>query len=307
MRRVVSLLPAATEMLYLLGVSPVAVSHECDFPSAAQALPRATTSRVDSAKSSGDIDADVKALLDKGEPLYLLNRELIERLAPEVIVTQAQCDVCAVRHADVVDLVASSPHLLRQTQVIALNPSSLGDCLADLLCLGQSVDRQARAEMVVAGLQSRIAAVVDKTRSLALIDKPRTVVIEWIDPLMTAGNWTPELIELAGGMVCLATPQAHSAYVAWQDIVAAQPQVLLIAPCGFDLERSLREAKLLRRLPGWDQLPAVANGRAWVIDGNQYLNRPGPRLVETLEIAAHLVQPQHFPPPDLKQAFKRVL
>lgn len=303
--RVVSLLPSATEVLFALGIAPLAVSHECDFPPVAAALPRATFARLNSRDSSAAIDQQVKTLLESGEPVYGLDGPLIAELRPQVIVTQAQCDVCAVRHADVLDLVASRPEL-SETRVVSLNPSSLGEMLQDVAGIGKAVERESRARELVASLQDRIDAVAAKTQSLAPEARPRTVVIEWTSPLMTAGNWTPELVALAGGQNYLSVAGQHSGYVSWDAILAAAPEVLVIAPCGFDLERSRSEAADLRRQAGWRELPAVKTGRVFALDGNQYLNRSGPRLVDTLEILAHLLQPQLFQPPPLVEAFRTV-
>jgi iron complex transport system substrate-binding protein len=292
-------------MLAALGVAPLAVSHECDFPPLARSLPRATFSRIESQRSASEIDGQVKGLLEAGEPLYGLHAQLVAKLRPDVIVTQAQCDVCAVRHADVLDLVASCPEL-SATCVVSLNPQSLGEVLQDIARIGVAVEREARARRVVAALRTRIDSVKAKTQPLAAEARPRTVVIEWTSPLMAAGNWTPELVALAGGQNCLSVAGHHSQYVTWEAILAATPEVLLIAPCGFALERSLAEAAVLLRQPGWADLPAARSDRVFVIDGNQYLNRSGPRLVDTLEILAHLLQPRLFPPPALAEAFRKV-
>jgi iron complex transport system substrate-binding protein len=292
-------------MLFALGITPLAVSHECDFPPLARSLPRATFSRITSLAASSAIDDQVRSLLESGQPLYGLDATLIAELRPRVIITQAQCDVCAVRFADVLDLVAAYPEL-SATQVISLNPLSLRETLQDLVRIGAALNRAGRARDVVASYQVRIDAVAAKTQPLPAEARPRTVVIEWTSPLMTAGNWTPELVTLAGGQICLSEAGEHSSYVTWEAIVAAAPEVLVIAPCGFDLERSLAEAEALRLQAGWLDLPAVQAGRLFAIDGNQYLNRSGPRLVDTLEILAHLLQPQLFAAPALANAFKIV-
>lgn len=302
---VVSLLPSATEMLGALGVSPLAVSHECDFPAAVRSLPRATFSHVDSQAPSAAIDDQVRARLASSQPLYGIKQDLIVELRPEVIVTQAQCDVCAVRHSDVLELVACQPDLVK-TKVVALNPSSLAEVLRDMLHIGVAVGKELKAQQVVHALQSRIDLIASRLQSLPTVARPRTSVIEWTSPLMTAGNWTPELVALAGGQNCLSEAGKYSGCVTWDAIADAAPEVLIIAPCGYDLARSLHEAEAVRLQAGWADLPAVRNGRVFAIDGNQYLNRSGPRLVETVEILAHLLQPQLFPPPRLADAFRRV-
>jgi iron complex transport system substrate-binding protein len=297
--RIVSLISSATEILFALGLSEqvLAVSHECDYPPAAQKLRRATRSRIDSARESGAIDAEVKSLTAAGSALYDLDAALLRELAPDLIVTQAQCDVCAVRYADVMDLVGSEP-ALAATRVLALNPQSLDEALADVLRVGRACDAMPAARAYVAGLVERVGRIA----TAKYVQRPRTVCIEWTDPLMTAGNWTPQLVELAGGTCGLATAGAHSQYVPWEEIVEFDPEVLVVSPCGFNLARSLAEAKALTQLPGWNGLSAVRAGRAFVVDGNAYLNRSGPRLVDSLEILAHLIQPAIFPQPSGESA-----
>ena len=301
--RIASLISSGTEMLFALGLGDrvVAVSHECDYPPEARARPKATHSHIDSSQSSQLIDEQVARLSREGASLYGLNIELLCELRPDLIVTQAQCDVCAVRYADVIDLVHSQP-ALRTTRVVALNPQSLGDVLADITRLGQATGTEDAASNLVRSLDRRIAAVRDRCASLRGL--PKVVCIEWVEPLMAAGNWTPELIALAGGQSGLAKAGQHSEYCTWDSIVAYDPDVLLIAPCGFDLARSHVEAQRLLRMPGWSNLRAVRGGRAYVLDGNAYLNRSGPRLVESLEILAHLFHPQSFPPPPLVDAWR---
>ncbi len=303
--RIVSLLSSGTEILFALGLGEqvVAVSHECDCPLAAQVLPRATRSWIDSSLTSDQIDQQVKHRLAAGQPLYDLDADLICRLAPNLIVTQAQCDVCAVRHADVVDLVQARPEL-RATHVVALNPQSLSDVLQDVQQIGNAAGAAPAAQRLVVALERRIDRIAARTANLLPADRPRVACIEWVQPLMAAGNWTPALIDLAGGRSGLAVAGQHSGYVTCADLQAFDPQVLLVAPCGFDLARSLQEAALLPQLSGFAELSAVKGNRVYVIDGNAYLNRSGPRLVESLEILAHLIQPQLFGPPPLTNAWQ---
>lgn len=292
--RIVSLISSGTEILFALGLGEqvLAVSHECDYPLAARQLPKATRSLVDSSQKSGQIDEQVKSLSSAGAALYGLDDELIVHLRPDVIVTQAQCDVCAVRYADVLDLVSSAP-ALAATQVVALNPQSLDEALADVLRVGKACGAQTAAKAFVGSLVARVGRIALAAKTV----RPRVVCIEWTDPIMTAGNWTPQLVELAGGNAGLATAGQHSGYVSWEAIALYDPEVLIVAPCGFDLARSQVEAQSLRSLPGFERLTAVQSARAFVVDGNAYLNRSGPRLVDSLEILAHLIQPNLFPPP----------
>jgi iron complex transport system substrate-binding protein len=266
-RRIVSLLSSATEILFALGVGEqvVGIGHECDWPPEATSRPRVTRSWIDSRLPSDEIDRAVHARLAAGEPLYEVDAERLLELSPDVIVTQAQCDVCAVRYEDVVSLVQRTPALAK-TQIVALQPSTLAEIFDDIQRVGTAVGAE------------RAAAA-----------------FEWVDPLMLAANWTPALIELAGGESGLTVANQHSTYAGWQATVEYDPEVILIAPCGFDLPRAEQEARRLLDLPGWRSLAAVREGRVYLIDGNAYLNRSGPRIVDSLEIVAHLLHPSVCP------------
>ena len=293
--RIVSLLSSATEMLFALGLGEqvLAVSHECDWPPPATRLPRATRSRIDSAQSSAAIDEQVKHLLARGEALYEIDEPLLRQLAPDLIVTQAQCDVCAIRLADVLRLQSDAPEL-EHARVLTLNPNSLADVLQDIESIGTATQREAAAAELIAGYRQRIAAIAERTARLTAAQRPRVLCIEWIEPFMPAGNWTPELIAMAGGVSGLAIAGEHSHYHTWDEVAAFDPQLILIAPCGFDLARTLVEAERLRQLPIWPQLTAVQQGNVFAIDGNALLNRSGPRLVDSLELLAQLIQPALF-------------
>ena len=286
-------------MLFALGLGDrvVAVSHECDWPPEVTNLPRATFSLIAASATSGEIDNQVRELSTAGSALYGLDVDLIGRLQPELIVTQKQCDVCAVRYADVVSAVQSDPRL-KDTKVFALNPLSLADVFADLKNLGAATGAESAAERCVAELEARIDAIRSKTAGLADEARPRVACVEWTEPLMLAANWVPELIELAGGKNGLSTGGQHSVYHDWADIWAYDPEVIVISPCGFDLPRSRLEARHPPQLPGWQECSAARNGRVFIIDGNAYLNRSGPRLVESTEILAHLFHPELFAAPN---------
>jgi iron complex transport system substrate-binding protein len=295
--RIVSLLSSATEILFAIGAGDDvhAISHECDFTPEATTRPRATRSCIDSSRPSQEIDDQVKRLLAAGEPLYEIDRELILDLKPDLIVTQAQCDVCAVRYQDVIDFVLAEP-LLARTQVLALNPQSVSQILDDVLRLGKQTDRTAAAVRFHDQLLARythITAVASRQLPQSRL-RPRVVVIEWTEPLMSAANWTPELVQAAGGEPLLSTAGQHSPYIGWSQVVDSKPDVLIVAPCGFDLQRSQLEARRLAELPGYQELPAVVHRRAFAIDGNAYLNRSGPRIIDSLEILAHLIRPELF-------------
>ncbi len=285
-------------MLYALGLgdSVVAISHECDYPPEARDKPRATRTTIAADASSGQIDQQVRELLKQGRPLYELDRTPLAELEPDLIVTQAQCDVCAVRYADVVDAVRETPALQR-ARVLALNPQSLDDVLADIVRLGDAVAQPDAAREYVGRLQARVEAIRVRTRALPLHERPRVACIEWIEPLMIAGNWMPQIIDLAGGRQSLAAASEHSSYVPWEAVRQFDPQVIVVAPCGFDLPRTLLECSPLAQLTGWAEIAAVRQGRVFAADGNAYFNRSGPRLVDTLELLAHLIHPGWFPLP----------
>ena len=280
-------------MLFGLGLeeSIVGVSHECDFPVAANRLPRATFTNIVADAPGGMIDQQVKELVAAGKPLYEIDLDLLVDLQPDLIVTQAQCDVCAVRYDDVVAAVASEPRL-NQAQLVALNPQSLGDVLEDIRRLGIATDRTAAASEYVTALETRIERIRTRTGKLAESQRPLTACIEWIEPMMIAGNWTPELIELAGGRQSWAVAGRHSSYTAWEDVRSADPEVIVVMPCGFDRERTVREAASLLELPGWGELRAVRSGHVFAVDGNALFNRSGPRLVDSLELLAGLIHPE---------------
>ena len=284
-------------MLFALGLGEdvVAVSHECDFPAEATSRPRVTTSNVDSALASNEIDGQVKELSAAGGALYDFDQAALIELRPDVIVTQSQCDVCAVRYQDVVDFVQAES-ALAGTRIIPLNPQSLGDVFADVRQVGEALGFADRARQYLAELQERVAAVRNRTVQLPIEDRPRVACIEWIEPLMLAANWTPELIENAGGSCPLTRAGQHSTYSAWKDVVQFDPQVIVVAPCGFDLARTLHEDGSIPEWNSYGALSATQHGRVFALDGNAYLNRSGPRLVDSIEILAHLFHPDLFSP-----------
>lgn len=299
-QRIASLLASSTEMLYALGLGDrvVAVSHECDFPAEATTKPRVTTTNVAATASSNEIDQQVQTMLQSGAALYEVDVERLAALRPDMIVTQAQCDVCAVRYEDVVRAVETHP-ALQGTKIVSLNPMTLDDIFADIMRVGEAAGVIPEASQYVAGLQARVEAIRHKTASLAPEQRPRTAFIEWIEPLMLAANWTPELVAIAGGHNLLTKSGVHSTWIDWPAVAALDPEVIVVGPCGFDLARSLEEAVVLPALPGWADTTAVRSGRVYVVDGNAYFNRSGPRMVESLEILAHLLHPALFGPPTL--------
>jgi len=296
--KIASLLSSGTEMLCALGLesSLVAISHECDFPPSVADRPRITRSRITAIASSQEIDEQVRGLMASGAALYEIDAERLAACQPDLIVTQSQCDVCAVRYADVLAVVASQPSLA-QTRVLALNPQSLGDVVGDLERLGHATGAVAPARRLQTEWQARIAAVEQATADLDAAARPRVAVVEWLEPLMLSGNWVPEIVALAGGRHELTPAGRHSPYVEWKELVDYDPQAIVVVPCGFDLARTLSCWKVLKALPGWQALSAVRAGRVHAVDGNAYFNRPGVRLVDSLEILAHLLHPDRVAEP----------
>lgn len=290
MARIVSLLPSATEIVYALGagVDLVGRSHECDFPPEAQHLPVLTSPRFLPAASSGEIDRQVRelALQARAEDalgVYEIEMDLLEALAPTHIVTQTQCEVCAVSLRDVERAVELLTGL--ETKLIPLAPNSLNDIWDDIRRTADALGIEERGRSLVATLQRRI----DNVRRASGF--PSVAVVEWADPLMTAGHWTMELIELAGGEPVIGAAQGPSLHFEMSDLAAADPDIIIIAPCGYDLERTREDTSLLNAREDWRALRAVQRGRVALIDGNQYVNRPGPRVVETLEVIAEIINP----------------
>lgn len=292
--RIASLLASATEIVYGLGLGEylVGVSHECDYPPEATTKPRLTGSRINASASSGQIDREVRERTTAGEALYEIDVATLASLAPDLIITQAQCDVCAVRYADVLDAVASEP-ALRRTQVIALNPQTFDDVLADIGRVAAAANCPEQGAAYIAELSARVEKVAALGRVVPPEQRPRVACIEWTDPLMLAGNWMPQMVEMAGGVNLLTKAGEHSPVCRWDDLRAADPEVIVVCPCGFDLERSRQELSTLEALPGWSQLSAVKQGRVYPADGNAYFNRSGPRMVDSLELLASFIHPGH--------------
>lgn len=294
--RIASLLSSATEMVCGLGLesSLVAISHECDYPPSILDRPRVTRSLIDSALPSQAIDEAVRQRLRQGLPLYEIDEAALAELQPDLLLTQSQCDVCAIRLEDVHKFIASQPGL-KNTKVIALAPQSLSEVLADIQTIGDAGGRTVEVGDYIAKLRERIERVQGRWASQANGQRPKVVCIEWTEPLMVAGNWTPELIRLAGGEPGLAEAGKHSPYVAWEAVEAFDPDVLLIAPCGFGLERSWQEMEQLLAAGKLSKLRAVQSQRAFVLDGNALFNRSGPRLVDTVEVIASLLHSHELP------------
>lgn len=292
--RIVSLLPSATEIVYALGLGDalVGVTHECDYPIAARAKPVVTRSLFDhSDATSEEIDDAVRGQLRDGLSLYALDRDMLAELRPDIILTQALCDVCAVSFDAVCEVTAQFEGVA--PKVLSLEPTSLDDILATMMVVGRATGAEQRAQQLQAELRARIAQV--RERAAAIPVRPRVACLEWVDPPYGPGHWLPEMIALAGGTPGLGEAGADSRRITWGDVIAFAPEVIVVTPCGFDLERTAAEA--LRVLPhrtGWEALPAVRNGHVYVVDGNTYYSRPGPRIVDSLELLAELIHPVQF-------------
>jgi iron complex transport system substrate-binding protein len=280
--RIVSLLPSATEIVYALGLGDrlVGVTHECDYPEAARGKPQLTSSALPSAANSAEIDRHVRASLHSGSSLYALDADALERLAPDVIVTQELCAVCAVSY----EIVArAARRLSSDPRIVSLEPSSLEDVFANIMTVGELTAASEAATEVVARLRARMAALETYAAGQPGA-RPRVLVLEWSDPPMSGGHWTPDLVARAGGECVLGNPGANSTVLTWEAIAAADPSVVIVAPCGYGLEATLAAATELEAQPVWRTLRAVREGRAYALDGNAYVNRPGPRLVDTAEL-----------------------
>lgn len=284
--RIVSLLPSATEIVCSLGLRDqlVGVTHECDYPDGVQSLPTVTRTLIPHDSSSGEIDTLVRERLKTEKALYSLDMETLERLQPDLIVTQALCDVCAVAEHEVNEAACSLPGSPR---VINLEPTCLQEVFDCIAAVGAAVGVDDKAREVIAGLTARVNAVVQ--RAGALTHRPRVMLLEWIDPPFSAGHWSPELVEMAGGREVIGVAGERSTTVAWERVVEADPELLVIACCGFTPERARQDLPILESYPGWSSLSCVRHNQFKIVDGSAYFSRPGPRLVDSLEILADFI------------------
>jgi iron complex transport system substrate-binding protein len=270
-------------------------SHECDYPPQIQSLPIVSKVQIEVDTSSAEIDAQIKQLARREdlEPngalkalsIYAIDVEQLQTLRPDVIFTQTQCEVCAVSERDVMEAVKQLTGL--QPRIVSLSPHQLSDVWEDLLRVGKALGREEQAQALIEGYQQHLNNL--QTQVGAFGKHPTVAMLEWLDPLMSAGNWIPELVEIAGGQASFGERGQHSPWLTWEELQAADPEVLILSPCGFTLERLQVDLPLLRQHPAWKTLRAVQNGRVYAIDGNQYLNRSGPRLVESAELLASAI------------------
>ena len=283
--RIASLLASATELVCALGAGDelVARSHECDHPAWVTRLPCVSRPTFDVTGTSAEIDALVRGKLAAGEPLYAVDEALLAALRPDIVITQTHCEVCAV----------SPGNLLCRNPVVALQAGTLDGVLDGFRQVAEVIGRTTEGAALVAQIRARLAAI---TARLAGAPRPTVACLEWIEPIFHMGNWGPEVVELAGGTSVLGTPGAHSVAIPWSDVRAADPDVLVVAPCGFDLARTLRELPRLTAQPGWSELRCVRTGRVYAADGNLYFNRSSPTLFETVDLLAEILHPDRVPP-----------
>ena len=284
--RIVSLVPSATETLFALGLGPdvIAVTHECDYPPAARELPKITRDVLPSGLSAGEIDAAVKERTLAGLSIYELDADLLRDLRPDLIVTQELCSVCAVSYDNV---RAVAEDIETRPRVLSLDPHTVGEVLGDVRTLAQATDRKDEAVELVQNASARI----DKVRlAVRGARRPRVAALEWLDPPFAAGHWTPQLIEYAGGEDALGFAGEKSEERAWEEVAASQPDVVIVMPCGYDAEIAHREAEMHR-----DELAAVGAGEVVAVDAAAYFSRPGPRIIDGLELLAHIIHPELVP------------
>ncbi|HEX2622808.1 MAG TPA: cobalamin-binding protein, partial [Phototrophicaceae bacterium] len=277
--RIASLLPSSTEILCQLGfeTSLVARSHECDYPATVTSLPAITAPKFNPDGRSYEVNERVKAVLQEAVSVYRIDAEMLKTLTPDVIVTQAQCEVCAVSLAEVERVACEWLEI--PAEIVALEPNSLNDVLNDFRRVAKALDVPERGENLVRQITDRMQLIATRTKSLPRV---RVATIEWIDPLMAGGNWMPELVEMAGGENLFGKAGEHSPWFTWDDLKAADPDVIVVLPCGYDIATTQREMPVLTNRNDWQSLKAVQNQQVYLTDGNQYFNRPGPRLAESL-------------------------
>lgn len=297
--RIVSLLPSATDIVCSLGLqdSIVGRTHECDWPPGIEQVPAVTSDALATHElSSADIHAAIGGAVHSGSSIYGLDAEALDRAKPDLIITQELCEVCAVSYED----VTSAARLMEaNAKIVSLEPHSIDEILEHVLLIGRLTGAEAQAKAVVSDARARIERVREKC---ALLDRPRVVCIEWLDPIFVAGHWVPEQVEIAGGEELLGPRGRPSHQVDWEAVVEAAPDVAVLMPCGMPIERTRSELDVVTSRPGWKELPAVQNERVFVVDASSFFNRPGPRVVRGAEILAALIHPGQFPVPSNEEA-----
>lgn len=289
--RIVSLLPSTTEIIAALGKTDQLVgrSHECDYPEQVQQLPSCTTPKFEPDGTSYEIDQRVKALLQEGLSVYRVNQEQLAELEPDLIITQDHCEVCAASVDEVTEAVHSQ--LGDHVQVLSVSPTDLSGVVSSIRTIATAIGAEEEAERLTAQMKSQLQHIQDQISELRW---PNVLPIEWMDPLMSAGNWVPQLIQLAGGQPLAAETGEHSPQINWADIRRHNPDIITIMPCGYTLDQTLAEVETLTDRPDWQELRAVQNKQVYLLDGHHYFNRPGPRLVDSTRILAEVLHPSIF-------------
>jgi iron complex transport system substrate-binding protein len=290
--RIVSLIASATEIVAALGELRFLVgrSHECDFPDEVAQLPCCTRPRIDVTGNSREIDSQVKGTLGEALSIYEVFDEVLEQLQPTHIITQTQCEVCAVSLADVEKSIAAK--LASRPQIVSLHPNGLEDIWSDIRQVASALHVEGIGEKLIHDLRLRMKNVARLAHDSR--QRPTVACIEWLEPLMAAGNWMPELVAMAAGVNLFGSRGKHSPWMSWDELLERDPDVIIAMPCGFDLARTAKEIYWLTENPHWPQLRAVQTGRTYIVDGNQYFNRPGPRVANTLEILCEILHPDRF-------------
>lgn len=304
-QRIVSFLPSATEMICALGLADrlVGVTHECDYPKEAKTKPIVVRSAIPmEGKSLREIDVAVSKRLRHGESLYLVDEKLLNLLAPELILTQNLCQVCAPSGNEVSQVLKA---LRPKPEILWMTPKSLAEIEENLRSLGQATGRLSEAEELIALGRTRLDKITSVTGGLSY--RPRVFCMEWIDPVYCSGHWVPEMVELAGGVDLLSRKGKDSARIPWSDVLKWAPEVMIISPCGFHLDKVMEYVTQLFDFPGWHDLPAVRQGRVFAVDASAYFARPGPRVIDGTELLAHLIHPELFSWKGAQNAFQRIV
>ena len=291
-KRIVSLLPSCTEIICKLGYREnlVGISHECDYPNSISGLPVLTKARLSTEGTSIEINQSVTDLLQRGLSVYDVDASLLKSLSPDIIVTQAQCEACAVSLDQVQDIVSN--WTLNQTEIISLEPNTLNEVWLGFDIIAKTMDAPESSSILKSEINERFKLLKDKLKGTE--QKPTVLCIEWIEPIMVAANWVPELVGLAGGRNVMSVSGTDSNFCSWDEIKQTNPDIIIMMPCGFGIKRTFEDIHYLQNRKGWQELKAVKENKVFVVDGNQYFNRPGPRLVDSAEILAEVIHPEYF-------------
>ncbi len=298
--RICSFLPSATEILYALGLgdSVAGVTFECNYPPEARSKPVVVHTRLDHGLSSQEIDRQVSEFVARGESLYQVDAEALRRIQPDLIVTQDLCHVCATSPGDLGSALAS---LIPEPKVLSLSPHTLAEVWKDILNVGEATGRGVEARALVEELERRVAAVERAVAGVPVC--PRVLCLEWLDPPFGVGHWVPEMVARAGGSDVIGRRGEPSSRITWEAALETQPEVVVLMPCGYDLQQTLTEFQTTSLPPGWKNLPAVRQGRVFAVGANSYFSRPGPRLATGVEILGHILHPDLIAPPPEPGAF----